>query len=165
MRRQPRHGERALQSPHVCCPPSRCLSSSIVTWWPSPCGQVDGEPTGAVRASFGWCSTISDADALVAFLAHSFADAAPALDNALAQAVAAAKPRSRHQEESSTVPRRRPIDADVNRAAPGPITVQELFVYPVKSCESQLLHWMFCAPGLCLTLLASNDGNSFRWGA
>ncbi len=60
----------------------------------SVCGDdrcvIDGKPTGAVRASFGYMSTRRDADALVTFVAKYFVDrAAPAPCPALASTCAA----------------------------------------------------------------------------
>ena len=52
---------------------------------------IDGKPTGAIRASFGYMSTRRDADALVAFVAKYFVDkAAPVPCAALVSTCAAA---------------------------------------------------------------------------
>jgi molybdenum cofactor sulfurtransferase len=36
---------------------------------------IDGRPTGAVRVSFGWLSTLDDCDAMVFFLKENFLNA------------------------------------------------------------------------------------------
>lgn len=69
---------------------------------------IDGRPTGALRASFGWGSTLADADALVEVVREDFVRR----DAAAAAAAAAGAPAARVAAQ----------------------TVSAVYVYPVKSC-------------------------------
>jgi hypothetical protein len=113
---------------------------------------VDGLPTGAVRCSLGWCSTRADADAAVHFLGSTFCNdgLAPALDDALAAALANAAPTRSTRlppaaaavsagSSTGVVPL---LQAALDVSPPTlpplspspPLVLQELWVYPVKSC-------------------------------
>ena len=83
---------------------------------------VDGLPTGAVRASFGWCSAAADAAALGAFLADAFAGTATTTDAALSAAVRAADPTCYGPFPGK------------GKGKAGRLRLSELWVYPVKSC-------------------------------
>ncbi len=83
----------------------RNLSQGHVCW--DDRDVIEGVPTGAVRASFGWSSTMDDARKIVAFLRSSF------LVETSTVMSATANPSLRATERGS---------------------LSQLFVYPVKSC-------------------------------
>ena len=127
-------------------------------------------PTGAVRCSLGWCSTRADVDAVVAFLGSAFCNGiAPAIDDALAWALNHAAPSSSSSSSTRSLsttavvealppaaeshppssPRHSPLSSPSIEAvpqsppsAPPSLVLQELWVYPVKSCAGlRAKHW------------------------
>jgi molybdenum cofactor sulfurtransferase len=69
-----------------------------------------GRPTGVARASFGYASTLADADAVAALVHRHFV---------VAEAPAEAAPAAEAAAESPST---------------GAATVEEIFVYPIKAC-------------------------------
>ena len=99
-----------------------------------------------MRCSLGWCSTRADVDAVVAFLGSAFCNGiAPAIDDALAWALNNATPSSSSLSNSeaavengmkSPAAESQPLSSlTIPSPTPSPpLILQELWVYPVKSC-------------------------------
>eukprot|EP00036_Acanthoecidae_sp_10tr_P015289 CAMPEP_0206292834 /NCGR_PEP_ID=MMETSP0106_2-20121207/3831_1 /ASSEMBLY_ACC=CAM_ASM_000206 /TAXON_ID=81532 /ORGANISM="Acanthoeca-like sp., Strain 10tr" /LENGTH=455 /DNA_ID=CAMNT_0053723421 /DNA_START=180 /DNA_END=1544 /DNA_ORIENTATION=- len=82
---------------------------------------IDGHPVGCVRVSFGYMSTVADADALIAFLSSSFVESAPAPAALVALAMGMPQPAGQADGEALPVP----------SAA---VHLEKIHVFPVKSC-------------------------------
>eukprot|EP00887_Chlorella_sp_A99_P004517 scaffold34.g4517.t1 len=105
---------------------------------------MGGRPTGVVRASFGYASTLADAEAIAAFVERYFVEG-PARDAHATAAAAAAAGGAAHVAAAGAAPARAgppavpepPMGAPAQPAcaAPAPAAVVEsLWIYPIKSC-------------------------------
>lgn len=88
---------------------------------------LNGKPTGVVRASFGYASSLADADAIAAFVKQYFVQpGAEGVEDA-GSAVASAP-------QAGAEGQMQPVQ--------GSAVVQSLFVYPIKSCPGfQVKSW------------------------
>ena len=101
-----------------------------------------GRPTGAVRASFGYASSLADAAAVAALVRRYWLEAAPppaaaagatAASAAVAAAGATAAAAAEAGEAAAAGTRQGPAAAEVDSVAVGSIAA--LWVYPIKSCR------------------------------
>lgn len=101
-----------------------------------------GRPTGAVRASFGFASSLADAAAVAALVRRYWLEAAPppaafagapAASAAAAAAGAPAAAAAGAAEAAAAGTRQGPAAAEVDSVAVGSIAA--LWVYPIKSCR------------------------------
>ncbi|PAA63812.1 hypothetical protein BOX15_Mlig001940g2, partial [Macrostomum lignano] len=127
---------------------------------------VDGRPTGAVRASFGYMSDESDADALVAMVTDNFVITKPM--PVLLAAAASAPLMSMSRDELANLCRGGQSAASKAAAESHWPHLGRIFLYPVKSCAAFEVaaswpvdrrgfhldrHWMVVnESGLCLTM-------------
>uniref|UniRef100_A0A1I8I378 Molybdenum cofactor sulfurase n=1 Tax=Macrostomum lignano TaxID=282301 RepID=A0A1I8I378_9PLAT len=127
---------------------------------------VDGRPTGAVRASFGYMSDESDADALVAMVTDNFVITKPM--PVLPAAAASAPLMSMSRDELANLCRGGQSAASKAAAESHWPHLGRIFLYPVKSCAAFEVaaswpvdrrgfhldrHWMVVnESGLCLTM-------------
>jgi molybdenum cofactor sulfurtransferase len=83
---------------------------------------VDGRPVGCIRVSFGYMSTIADAEALLAFISGSFLETAPTSAALVALASGEIYAAAEQQPPESLKDR------------PAPVRLSKICVFPIKSC-------------------------------
>eukprot|EP00038_Savillea_parva_P028571 m.65858 g.65858 ORF g.65858 m.65858 type:complete len:918 (+) comp8319_c0_seq3:88-2841(+) len=109
---------------------------------------VDGRPVGCIRVSFGYMSTVGDADALLAFLAGSFVETAPAPAALVALASGGTVPRpmvgaagtgagvattTGVENEQGGAEGGETVAPTTTSAVPA-VRLSKIHVFPIKSC-------------------------------
>lgn len=141
---------------------------------------INGKPTGAIRASFGYMSTISDVDKLVSMIKKCFLQGPEVLDIPVWWKERRLRLRNKFDGLETEVSHQNFIVGKENEdknydevsgspenLSGGSFTLRKLFIYPVKSCGSYEVldswfigerglsydrEWMITtASGVCLT--------------
>ncbi|KAL0050843.1 hypothetical protein WJX82_008290 [Trebouxia sp. C0006] len=125
---------------------------------------IDGRPTGAVRVSFGWMSSLQDAEAILTFVQTCFLNTAgynpspgvstlPSLITSDSSQEASEKPGSR--PDSISDPH---LDSHASQGS-----LEGIWVYPIKSCGGiRVSEWPLGPNGLLLDrewALVGDDGS------